>query len=392
MTMRNTALGLLAAALLLGCGAVPIHDDDARDELRSCRQAAAAAACVDLGDRYVVGDGVYQDLDRARELYTRACRNDHRDGCVALGLLGLDHPESGLAIDEIVHELGRSCRRYHIYACDALIELHEDPDGGVYDVDQAELIRTRLCADGFDLFCDRDTDLDGLMDSVDECPLELEDIDGFEDVDGCPDPDNDGDEILDSDDACPDEAEDFDEFSDDDGCPDPDNDGDGIVDGDDVCPLDAEDFDGFEDDDGCPEEGTGLIQLTCEAIVISDKVYFDSASDVIQSRSFELLNQVATVVRNVSYIRLVEVAGHTDNRGGDELNLDLSQRRAESVVRFLTESGVPADRLSGVGYGAASPLVPNTSTANRAQNRRVEFRIVEQDAACADPVESPPVE
>jgi hypothetical protein len=75
---------------------------------------------------------------------------------------------------------------------------------------------------------DKDTDGDGIPDSLDKCPNEPEDKDGFQDEDGCPDPDNDGDGILDKDDKCPNEPEDKDGFQDEDGCPDPDNDGDGI--------------------------------------------------------------------------------------------------------------------------------------------------------------------
>lgn len=100
---------------------------------------------------------------------------------------------------------------------------------------------------------DIDTDKDGLFDRIDKCPTKPEDKDGFEDVDGCPDPDNDQDGILDTMDKCKNEPEDKDEFEDVDGCPDPDNDQDGILDADDKCKNDPEDKDGFEDEDGCPD-------------------------------------------------------------------------------------------------------------------------------------------
>ncbi len=100
---------------------------------------------------------------------------------------------------------------------------------------------------------DLDNDKDGIPDLKDKCPLDAEDHDGFEDTDGCPDTDNDKDGIPDLKDKCPDAAEDRDGFDDADGCPDPDNDKDGILDADDKCPLDAEDLDGFEDADGCPD-------------------------------------------------------------------------------------------------------------------------------------------
>ncbi|MBW2731521.1 MAG: OmpA family protein [Deltaproteobacteria bacterium] len=101
-----------------------------------------------------------------------------------------------------------------------------------------------------------DGDGDGLADDVDACPTQAEDMDDFEDEDGCPDDDNDRDKILDADDRCPNEAEDFDGDRDGDGCPEGgggDRDGDGIPDEHDKCPDDPEDKDGFEDADGCPD-------------------------------------------------------------------------------------------------------------------------------------------
>ncbi len=108
---------------------------------------------------------------------------------------------------------------------------------------------------------DRDADGDGVPDDLDQCPDGREDMDGWNDLDGCPDPDNDGDGILDAQDGCPNLPEDFDGFQDDDGCPDLDNDGDGIRDGRDRCPDQPEDIDGFEDQDGCPDldnDGDGV--------------------------------------------------------------------------------------------------------------------------------------
>jgi hypothetical protein len=101
-----------------------------------------------------------------------------------------------------------------------------------------------------------DTDGDGIEDTQDACPSEAEDVDGWEDEDGCPEADNDGDGRPDGEDPCPDEAEDADGFEDEDGCPDRDNDGDGIQDGYDSCPDDAEDEDGDRDEDGCPDNDT----------------------------------------------------------------------------------------------------------------------------------------
>ena len=101
--------------------------------------------------------------------------------------------------------------------------------------------------------CRADSDQDGIVDRSDGCPKEAEDLDSFEDQDGCPDPDNDQDGLADASDKCPNEAEDADGFLDDDGCLDRDNDEDWIADAADRCPNEAEDADGHEDDDGCPD-------------------------------------------------------------------------------------------------------------------------------------------
>lgn len=100
----------------------------------------------------------------------------------------------------------------------------------------------------------RDGDGDGIVDRRDACADLAEDLDGFRDDDGCPDPDNDRDGILDRHDEAPDQPEDLDGFADHDGAPDPDNDGDGVPDVDDLCPDRPEDLDGHADEDGCPDE------------------------------------------------------------------------------------------------------------------------------------------
>ncbi|MEW5850964.1 MAG: thrombospondin type 3 repeat-containing protein [Myxococcota bacterium] len=94
-----------------------------------------------------------------------------------------------------------------------------------------------------------DSDADGREDHVDACPRLPEDVDGFQDVDGCPDPDNDGDGVMDSRDACPTQVGSALQ----DGCPVKDMDADGKPDLTDPCPVDPEDHDGVQDEDGCPE-------------------------------------------------------------------------------------------------------------------------------------------
>ena len=68
------------------------------------------------------------------------------------------------------------------------------------------------------------------------------------------------------------------------------------------------------------------------------------------------------------------IEGHTDSQGDENLNMDLSQKRTESVVEYLIGKGVSRDRLKGVGYGEANPVASNKTTLGRAKNRRVELK------------------
>ena len=234
-------------------------------------------------------------------------------------------------------------------------------------------------AEDFDDFEDEDgcpeddNDGDGVRDKRDECPLDPEDRDGFEDNDGCPDKDNDGDGIRDKKDRCPDAPEDEDGWEDDDGCPERDNDQDGIADKRDQCPVDAETRNNFEDKDGCPDEipvevkrFTGIIR----------GITFETNKAVIRTTSQGTLLDALDVLDTYPDVRL-EVQGHTDDIGNDQFNLDLSQARAEAVVFWFVDNGVAPARLRAVGYGETVPVADNNSDAGRAENRRVEFALIE---------------
>jgi outer membrane protein OmpA-like peptidoglycan-associated protein len=225
-----------------------------------------------------------------------------------------------------------------------------------------------------------DNDADGIADAADKCPGEAEDKDGFQDDDGCPEKDNDADGIADAADKCPGEAEDKDGFQDDDGCPEKDNDNDGIPDAADKCPVEPETVNGKDDTDGCPEK-EATVFITKEKVTITDKVFFNVGKSTLQSKSEALLTEVANVLVKFPRVKKVRVEGHTDNTGKAEKNLKLSSERAKAVVDFLVKKGVAKERLEAVGYGAEKPLDSADTEEAREKNRRVEFTILEQDAA-----------
>ena len=253
-----------------------------------------------------------------------------------------------------------------------------------------------------------DNDGDGIKDIADKCPDEAEDFDGLADRDGCPEDDVDGDTVLDAQDKCPEEPglpefegcarkdrdddgifddqdkcpelpEDMDGFQDEDGCPEGDNDGDGIPDTSDKCPNEAEIINGIDDEDGCPDEGEVKVRITGDKAEISEKIQFDYNAATIRPASFSILDQVASTLKAASYIRLVQIEGHTDDRGFHVYNLELSKLRAESVRTYLIDKGIAANRLRAIGIGESDPIAKGFSEEAREKNRRVEFRIVAVD-------------
>jgi outer membrane protein OmpA-like peptidoglycan-associated protein len=256
--------------------------------------------------------------------------------------------------------------------------LNGCPDGdedGIFDrVDACPEVPGVRSKDPKKNGCPADKDGDGILDKDDACV----DVPGVENEDpkknGCP-PDRDGDGVIDDKDACPDipgvESDDPEKN----GCP-GDTDGDGIRDDKDACPQEKGKPDPDPKKNGCPS----LVRVTKKEIVILEKVQFKTASDVILPASDELLTQVANVLREHPEIKKIEVQGHTDNRGGAAYNQKLSERRAKSVVKWLTARGeIDANRLDAKGYGMDQPVSENTTEEGRAMNRRVQFKIISFD-------------
>lgn len=123
-----------------------------------------------------------------------------------------------------------------------------------------------------------------------------------------------------------------------------------------------------------------LVQLRKKEIAISEQVQFATGSAEILAESDNLLRQVADLLLRQPSIELIEVQGHTDSTGGRELNMTLSQQRADAVRDYLIKAGIAEGRLQAKGYGPEQPIRSNNTAANRAINRRVQFIIRQQSA------------
>jgi large repetitive protein len=257
-----------------------------------------------------------------------------------------------------------------------------------------------------------DRDSDSIGDLSDRCPADPEDADGFEDQDGCPELDNDNDGVPDATDRCTSEPEDRDGVEDDDGCLDSDNDHDGVDDSADKCPTEAEDKDGYDDADGCIDadnDGDGVLDANdrcptvrgdaahegCSTSVSLDqgqirilqRVEFALGRADLLGSSDPVLAAVQSLFETNPNLRKVMVKGHTDGRGDEKKNLELSKRRAATVVAWLAQHGVNTERVVAWGCGESQPIASDKDKAGQQMNRRVEFQVIDPE-----PTEKPAME
>ena len=223
---------------------------------------------------------------------------------------------------------------------------------------------------------DPDNDGDGIPDAQDKCPLDAEDKDGFQDDDGCPDKDNDGDGIPDAQDKCPNEPEDKDGFQDLDGCPDPDNDGDGIPDAQDKCPNEPETINGNQDDDGCPDRGDPLVIMSPDRLDLLDAITFKGTT--INKASLNVLGQIGATLRAHTEIWRLRLTVHVQPTRDPDKDMELSQKRAQVLKDWLVQYGIDAKRLEPRGFGGTKPLVPPDTRGSAQINERVELIILER--------------
>jgi len=281
-----------------------------------------------------------------------------------------------------------------------------DGDGVPDDVDACGFVSGKPSDDPAKNGCpEADTDRDGVPDDVDACPTAAGAASSDPAKNGCP-ADRDGDGIVDAEDACASEPGKRTTDPKTNGCPVRDADGDGVPDDVDACinvaglkttdpktngcPDTDRDKDGVPNDaDACPDaagpanadpkkNGCPVAALVGDAIKITSQVKFaTNKADIVGKESDEVLNAVATILRDHPEIASVRVEGHTDDRGNAAANKALSQARAESVVTWLAAHGIQKTRLKAQGFGSEKPLESNATETGRTNNRRVEFHVEE---------------
>ena len=340
------------------------------------------------------GDGLLDDVDACPERAEDRDLFEDGDGC----------PDPDNDKDNILDPLDR-CPNTPGFAENAGCPHADKDEDGIHDQDDAcpqapEDIDGVSDADGRP---DLDIDNDGVEDCVEGCPpaksadgtvplcdrctqgtpeQTREDADQFEDQDGCPDIDNDKDGLLDTIDKCPLQPGPPSTS----GCPD--EDGDGFADALDACP-DALGVSWAQNPewklknskggDGCPPMLT-LVVIKKDRIEIKQQVQFDTGMATIKPISAKLLAEVGTVLRASPDIKKVSIEGHTDDVGDDETNLKLSQSRADSVRRWLIDKEkLNPELLVAVGLGEDKPIASNRTKMGRQQNRRSEFNVERQD-------------
>jgi OOP family OmpA-OmpF porin len=139
----------------------------------------------------------------------------------------------------------------------------------------------------------------------------------------------------------------------------PDTDRDGVVDASDRCPN--------------TPVGDTVDSAGC-SLTMRLEVLFDTNSATIKPESYPELDRMIRFLRETVPSAVGVIEGHTDSSGSDEYNMQLSQRRADAVMKYLVDGGVPANRLRARGYGESQPVADNSTPEGRAQNRRVVLR------------------
>ena len=116
------------------------------------------------------------------------------------------------------------------------------------------------------------------------------------------------------------------------------------------------------------------------------KINFEPGSATVTGDSRPVLDALAEILRFCGPLR-IEIGGHTDSQGREEMNLDLSQQRADTVLAELRNRRVVTGGYLSTGYGESQPIGDNSTEEGREENRRIEFSLIEAAVEAADETE-----
>jgi len=126
------------------------------------------------------------------------------------------------------------------------------------------------------------------------------------------------------------------------------------------------------------EKDLYLVPIEIGGTVRLNNIFFDLDKAILKDESFPELDRLLKIFEQVPGL-VIEIGGHTDSQGSDEYNRVLSDARANAVRTYLLEHGIGEDKVTAVGYGESEPIDTNDTEEGRAQNRRVEFKIISKD-------------
>ena len=119
-----------------------------------------------------------------------------------------------------------------------------------------------------------------------------------------------------------------------------------------------------------------LIKVKVGKKVVLNNILFETGKSILTASSYKELEHLLNIMNENAQMK-IEISGHTDKTGSEPLNFKLSEARAKAVVEYLIQKGIDRSRLEFRGYGSLQPISDNTTSAGRAKNRRVEFKILE---------------
>ena len=128
-----------------------------------------------------------------------------------------------------------------------------------------------------------------------------------------------------------------------------------------------------------PPKPPPRVEVRDNSIEIHEKIQYEVNKAIIKPESFGLLDEIVKVIQENSYIKKIQIEGHASAEGDAKHNMKLSDDRAKSVRKYLSDHGVDPERLVAKGFGITKPLASNDTEEGREKNRRVEFNILEQD-------------